>query len=175
MEKHKVETAAVEDLVPGFHVVRKEKLTRDTASDWMEQQRGVSREKARLPAEPIISNSKVLDENLRADGWSKPGEKYEAAHIVPSRHNNPDAVRARELIAEADIYINETVNGLYAPAGREGDLYGDEAGTFHSETHTSEFFADLVARLEAVHPDERGDVLNAIRNELIDGTWKPIG
>jgi hypothetical protein len=162
----------------GFHEVTEKKLRpnkHDMAEQWLREQ-GVPEHEAIVEADCTTAHSEILRANFEAAGGEWPGPRYDMAHIVPSGETYESAERARELLAEANIGINDSANGLPLASGRLEDRFGNpldrlghEAVTVHSETHTEPYYDAIADELEQVHRDERQDVLESIKDRLFEG------
>lgn len=105
-------------------------------------------------------NSGRLGRNLEDAGFAKPGDGYQAHHIVPggSYRGNADLDEAREILLRNGVDPNEASQGVWLPSG------------WHQSVHTNDYFAMLRRRLSEADGDAadvRG-VLGDIRQDLLD-------
>lgn len=99
--------------------------------------------------------------------WKK--FKGSAAHqIVAGDHMNPDAIRARQVLARNDIDINNEINGIYL---KHIDPNSIQPGAYHRVIHTDKYFKNVADRLEAAEllggRDGVMDELGNIANDLL--------
>jgi len=109
-------------------------------------------------AQDTGSNSKELGKALEDAGYSRPGEDYQAAHLVPTNNFRTRSSAVRRAIRTAqrkfNRYLgsnnrNSPINGFWAEAG-------------HAGTHTDRYFLALGRAFENVN--SRSTARNAMRN-----------
>jgi hypothetical protein len=123
-----------------------------------------------------LEPSEVLGASLEREGVGKAGLSEDWAHIVPAymEDKGGHAARARGLIYEANIGLNDAINGIPLPskdAHRDASRSVTQFLTAHEETHTPAFLRHVADRLQAVPPEERRAVLGSIQSDLAEG-WQ---
>jgi hypothetical protein len=106
------------------------------------------------PDQPVATGSsshpEVLAESLESSGMPRPSSIHEPHHIVPS--GSPGAERARTILEEAGIHVDDAANGVWLPrtsrVAREGAVV-NEAISSHDTIHTARYMAEITSRLEA--------------------------
>lgn len=102
-------------------------------------------------------HSKKLGKNLEEAGHKKPGEDYDAAHIVPSTwKRTPAGDRARAVLAKVGIDVDAAENGVWLPR------------RFHQGRgiHTNRAM-DYIAR-QVIDAEQAGKTLLDKRTRVID-------
>jgi hypothetical protein len=111
------------------------------------------------------ADSKVLGDNLEAVGKARP-DNAAAHHIVAGKHEG--AERARLLLKEEGIDINEASNGVFLPKNSKYVI--DEASP-HQNIHTNVYFQNLNSRLGNAPIGKRRETLQKIAEELQKGEF----
>lgn len=119
-------------------------------------------------------SSEMLGKFLRISGFSRPGPKWEAHHIVSAIHR--EAVAMRLLIADDDfsIRIDDPDNGTWMPktkADARATIYPDAIG--HNRIHRQRYYRWLENTITAF--DDGAQVrafLNTVRVQLLHGNIK---
>ena len=107
----------------------------------------------------------TLGANMEAVGITRPPNS-DAHHIVAS--GSERAERARELIEEAGIDINEAANGVYLPSNAH---YPDQVAPNHRRVHSNAYYQAIIDRLEGVGPSERRAEMTDIAYELANNLF----
>jgi hypothetical protein len=113
------------------------------------------------PDQPVATGSdsgrEILAQNLENIGEPRPSPYHEAHHIVPE--NDVRAARAREILDEANIGINDSDNGAWLArtsrgADSESGIIGDSFSS-HDSIHTNRYMTELTNRLEMAQEADR--------------------
>jgi hypothetical protein len=115
----------------------------------------------------------VLRANLeREEGIPVPTD-HEAHHMVLKKGGGPAGAKARTILREAGISINDGANGVPLPRLHPGEGIVPEAATDHDTIHTRVNSRAVLERLEPVRgdPDAIRGALRSIRREILDGTF----
>ena len=107
----------------------------------------------------------TLGANMEAVGITRPPNS-DAHHIVAS--GSERAERARELIEEAGIDINEAANGVYLPSNAH---YPDQVAPTHRRVHSNAYYQAIIDRLEGVGSSERRAEMTDIAYELANNLF----
>jgi len=110
-------------------------------------------------------NSELLGGNLAAGGEARPGDGYQAHHIIPS--NDARAADLQRLLVNARIDPNWAVNGVWLP--QTADL-ANQGETPHNETFRDSYFEYLRRTLDgATGRAEIESRLAQIKDDLRNG------
>jgi hypothetical protein len=127
---------------------------------------------------PWHGDSRLLGQRLRESGWPKPGEGYQAHHIVPS--NEPPAQRLRDFLRDRGFEdINHPDNGVWLPTGSQTGNVGAEFKhefTFNDPAFRNEYFTRLEEILMSDSKISRATIhlkLRSIRTYLKKGELPP--
>jgi hypothetical protein len=119
-------------------------------------------------------SSEKLGKFLRVTGFSRPGPRWEAHHIVSATHR--EAVPVRLLISEDDfsIRIDDPDNGTWMPktkADARPTIYPDAIG--HNRIHRQRYYRWLEHSIGALMDDAQVRAfLNTVRSQLLHGNIK---
>ncbi len=124
--------------------------------------------------EPSLPPSQILKQELYSAGVAGPPYKFAAHHIVPIK--DPNAEKARAILATYGIEWNSAANGVFLPM--ETNKYTGNTA-LHIGGHSKEYINQVTRRLEKAN--ERGGKnsiireLNNIRQDLLDGKLQVNG
>lgn len=123
-------------------------------------------------ANPRVSTAadyEVLEQALTREGMPRP-PGHAPHHIVPAHAGGELGDRAREILAEAGIDINDARNGIWLPWTTLNPGTVPDAWTTHNTLHTTEYIEQIVRRLEAAAGDERAvaDALSELYGILLE-------
>lgn len=110
----------------------------------------------------IDCDSEKLGDNLEKEGYPRPGDDYQAHHIVPCGENRiwaKEAVEARRIFYKylGKEHINDAVNGVWVRGGRE----------HQSKLHNRRAYMLLFDRLKDVQSrSELIEELNRLRDDI---------
>ncbi|MEM8924342.1 MAG: AHH domain-containing protein [Actinomycetota bacterium] len=101
--------------------------------------------------------SSLLGRNMIKAGQKKPGDGYDAHHIVAWRDGR--AAAARAILDRNGFDINDAANGAWLPA------------PYHHHLHSGDYYTEVNRRLTAADGSKRRvrTVLNQLRRELQAG------
>lgn len=117
--------------------------------------------------------SEILGGNLEAAGVPRPPDTA-AHHIVP--YGDRRAQRIRDLLGSFNppIDLNSAANGVFLPS-RPGST---APGAYHPSLHSDDYYNAINRDLGRINNRDRAiDILNRIRESLLDGTYpgsKPV-
>lgn len=118
--------------------------------------------------------SEELAENMEKDGKGTKPAGYAAHHIVPFKEDRPFASpyagKAREILDDEKIGLNDSVNGVYLP---HSSNVKNNTEAYHREIHTREYYKNVYNRLSP-HKNNKSAIeseLRAIALELQNGTF----
>ena len=122
-------------------------------------------------------SSKSLEKALTVAGYAKPGEGWEAHHIVFWGHSHADAKAARDALSEVGIGINTADNLVWLPANRRVKAsYGTVSVAHRGEgLHSYKAISAFNSRVQmGVDKRHTSAILNGIRSELSSGykSWE---
>ena len=109
----------------------------------------------------------TLGNNMDAVGVTRPPNS-DAHHIIAGNSTNTAAVRARQLLDEAGVDVNEAANGVYLPTNRH---FPDEVAPNHKRVHTNRYYEAIVDRLNDIDPGDRREEIRKIANELANNLF----
>lgn len=101
------------------------------------------------------------------------GQGFAAHHIVPHSMQGQDWDRARQVLANANIHLNEAANGVFLPHfPRTAEAYPSLGKIHNFEFHADAMAKKVADRLEAAAPGGKTavqDELQRIANDIADG------
>lgn len=109
-------------------------------------------------------------------GIFQPYSKYYAAHhIVPEGDSNFYANEARKILNYYSISINSVANRVFLPTKSSAPEAGNS--TIHTGRHNTQYSLYVYTKLNqaksrGARNNEIVDILDSIRNELLNGTLK---
>ena len=109
----------------------------------------------------------TLGENLIAFGKARPANSH-AHHITAGGASNLDAQRARQILQNEGIDINEAANGVFLPSSSK---YAIDNAVPHANVHTNVYYREVYDRLKVAQPGKVRDELQKIADELLNGTF----
>ena len=116
----------------------------------------------------IQSPSELLAENMRKAGLGPLPDGHAAHHMVA--WDDSRAEIARDILADANIPINDARNGIYLPQTPENTVA--EALERHQTIHTDEYYQAIEDRLlKAAEADSVEGELARIRNLIMRGEF----
>ena len=123
---------------------------------------------------PAASGSKWLGKNMgitgiEAEWYLDDGSRVAAHHIVEAGDTSDNCVEARRILDSFHVDIHEAANGVFLP---KNELCKDaEIGLTHTQIHTTEYSAEVLARLQNANAQTVRRVLQEIADELVQGTF----
>jgi hypothetical protein len=117
---------------------------------------------------PVVTRrnaSRVLAQSMENAGTARPPGTA-AHHIVA--FGDDRAADARAILDSFGIDINDASNGVFLPCRKTCQAQG----MWHPSLHTETYHAEVFTRLrQATTPEEAMEILDAIREELLIGTF----
>jgi len=109
-----------------------------------------------IKVKPLFS-SRNLERNMTIKGMVKP-EGFHAHHIVAGGDKRAD--RARQILADLEINLDSSANGVYLDAPQ------------HRRLHTNRYYEEITNRLEKANTKKQAvRILEKIKNELLNGKF----
>jgi hypothetical protein len=112
-------------------------------------------------------SAEKLRRNMIKAGKKVPSYANAAHHIVPGTKNNEFAKKARTILMNFNIDINDAVNGVFLPTQK-----GVTNAMYHHSLHTDVYCKNVFEMLEkATSKDEAIDILKGIEEALLNGAF----
>lgn len=131
------------------------------------------RESQNMSMEALIKeehNSRRLGEFLACQGYTRPGDEFEAHALVSGGH--PRAAVAREIIAEFKIRIDEPTNGLWLPNFKRNLGRNPDYSNAHRPVHKKVYYLNITACLEqSMSPIHARAILRRVAQGLVIGDF----
>lgn len=131
------------------------------------------RESQSMSMEAMIKeehNSRRLGDFLSCQGYTRPGDEFEAHALVSG--GNPRAAVAREIIAQYKIRIDEPTNGLWLPNFKRNLGQNPDYSNAHRPVHKKVYYLNITACLEqAMNPMHARVILRRVAQGLITGDF----
>ncbi len=127
------------------------------------------------PNAPVAVGSRThpeaLADSLEGVGLPRPSSIHEPHHIVP--WSDPRAARAREILEEAGIGVDNAANGVWLPRTSRvtSENILNESLTSHDVVHTNRYFDKITEILEIYGPEGADMALQRIGMSLELGTF----
>lgn len=114
--------------------------------------------------------SKRLGDFLKASGYDRPTQDFEAHAIVSGQHFR--AVAAREILASFDLRIDDPINGVWLPNFKRNlDKY-KEYSSSHRSIHKRWYYINITDCLQqAMSKDHASAILRRVAQGLITGSF----
>lgn len=115
-------------------------------------------------------DSQRLGEFLSCQGYTKPGDEFEAHALVSGGHRRAEV--AREIIAQFKIRIDEPTNGLWLPNYRRNLGQNPDYSNAHRPVHRKIYYLNITACLEqAMSPLHARAILRRVAQGLVTGDF----
>lgn len=116
----------------------------------------------------LLESTAKLARNMAKAGITKPANTA-AHHIVPATLKKfPNAVRARKILANFGISVENAANGVFLPSKFDDAV----KAAYHGSVHTTKYCDELYRRLSrASSKEEALIILDRIRKDLLTGKF----
>jgi hypothetical protein len=130
---------------------------------------------AQETAGTAVGDSRKLGRNMIRAGCAKPvGTSPEAHHIVAKARKTQAAIRARELLRDYGVDVDEAANGVWLPKSANPSVTrAMRHSTMHNETLDQHIFDRLKAAADIGGQPGIRQALAQIRGEMLNGTFGP--
>jgi A nuclease family of the HNH/ENDO VII superfamily with conserved AHH len=120
----------------------------------------------------VTSNSDLLGQNLEAAGKPKPGDGYQAHHVVPDKAGGSAMQGVRDKLASLGIEIDSAFNGVWL-RGSKADRDAPEA--YHPRLNNRDYNDAVVNEFKLVtNAEEAIAALQRIAVALRNGTFPGV-